>query len=125
MGFLMKKVTLFMGLVLMATNSGAANRDTHQTNAPPGKPSMGALDNMPYANTYVIEPSNCNWLVNPYECTDVTSGITLKVNNDCIVPMRPVMDKHHTKYKPYKLITWPDSKRYIKWLLRPQCTSKH
>ena len=117
-------LTLFMGLVFMTTNSGAATRDTHQTHAPP-KPIMGALDNIATPNTFVIEPSNAIMFVNPYSCTDVTSNTIVKGNNVCVVPMRPSMDENLIPYAPQKRINWPDSKRYVRWILRAQCTAPH
>lgn len=117
-------LTLFMGLMLMATNSGAATRDTHQTHAPP-KPSQDAWAITAMTDVNVVTPSNELLYVNRYECMDVVSGITLKVNNDYIVPVRPVMEQQTYAYKPYKVIDWPDSKRYSRWLLRAQCTAIH
>lgn len=111
-----------MGLVLMSTNSGAAIRDTHQTHAPP-KPIVGALDNTTTPYSFVVEPSNAIMYINPYSCMDVTSNTIVKGNNVCVVPVRPSMDENLIVYAPLKRIDWPDSKRYVRWLLRAQCTA--
>lgn len=115
--------TLLLGLVL-CTALMANKRDAHQTNAPP-KPEGCAWDVTEYDNTCFVKPSNTLMFSNRYEYMDVTSNVIVKVSNECIVPMRTVMVKLIPQYARVKQILWPDSKRYIRWLLRPQCTAIH